>query len=115
LRHRQTKEAETGRQILNRRATSRLYIDGLSRLRIADETISKPGQADASHSYRFSYNMRSELADANATNVSGFNWRRERFAYDKAGNVQTYDVNTSTVPTPPVSTAYSYTNIALNF
>ena len=49
-------------------------LDGLGRLKGADETITKADAGTISHSYIFAYDMRSQLTDASISNINGGNW-----------------------------------------
>ena len=67
----------------------------LSRLKTADETITKTDGNLVSHSLTFNYDMRSELTYAEMTNVGAYQWVSDTYAYDKAGNVQQHKYETS--------------------
>ena len=60
-------------------------VDGLGRLTDANETITKSSGSTANHSYTYVYDMRSQLTDANITNIGG-TWAAD-YAYHKSGNM----------------------------
>jgi len=70
-------------------------IDGLGRLRHAQETMYIPGQSEVSHRYDYAYNMRSELLAWQAYNWNG-GWapaHLHEFNYSLDGNINTKTID----------------------
>jgi len=67
-------------------ATDSGDIDGLGRLKNADETITKTS-GTVSHSYTFDYDMRSQLTQGTITNIDSSLWKVD-YSYKLDGNVQ---------------------------
>jgi len=66
---------------------SNTTVDGLGRLRYADETITKTDGGTLSHSYTYEYDMLSRLRYAYRTNVPPTPAREYAYDYDNAGNL----------------------------
>jgi RHS repeat-associated protein len=83
-------------------------IDGLKRLKSAEETITKVGGTTVTHALTCSYDERSQLTYARMTNVGALSWIEDYYAYNKDGNIYSHTRNTSGGNGTPAS--YSYTN-----
>jgi len=68
-------------------------VDGLGRLTDANETITKTDGNTVNHGYTYVYDMRSQLTDANITNIGGV-WAAD-YAYHKSGNMSSRTIQSS--------------------
>ncbi|MHC4124954.1 MAG: hypothetical protein ACYSRR_00655 [Planctomycetota bacterium] len=70
-------------------------LDGMGRLTNANETVTNTSQNSIDHQYTYSYDMLSQLIDANITNVGSLSWIHDMYSYSEGGNVQTHTTDTS--------------------
>ena len=98
--------ATSGGPVFGFNASQSGDIDGLGRLKGASETITNTSQTQISHDLTNEYDMRSQLLQAEMTNVGSLSWIRDTYSYDKAGNVQSH-VCANSLP-PVLTTSYAF-------
>ncbi len=81
-----------GNVIFNFYAAAAGEVDGLGRLKVADETIIKLGGTTVAHDYTFSYDRHSQLTSADMTNTGRSTWSAS-YDYKKNGDMDSRMVN----------------------
>jgi RHS repeat-associated protein len=74
---------------------SSVNIDGLGRLKSANETITSTSGGPINHTCTYHYDMLSQLADATITNINGNPWA-ETYNYHKNGDMNYRTIQSST-------------------
>lgn len=72
----------------------------------ANETITDTASSPVDHNCTYQYDMLSQLIDANVTNIGSYDWVRDVYSYDKAGNLQSHRTDTSTGSGTPATYGY---------
>jgi len=70
-------------------------IDGLGRLRYAEEKITNTSQVAISHNHTYDYDMRSQLTNASITNINSGTWTAV-YNYRKDGNLNSRTIGSTT-------------------